>query len=127
MVVFHLRIPYWNSITTYQSIHLSLKGKYIMENKVQALVYGVSFSSVEGKEYCSVFLGQSPADPKKYKGIEIMQLASVPEVFHGCNVAQFPAVCTLTLTFRRGAQGKMAQVCTALQPVERPASNKSAA
>jgi len=88
-------------------------------NVMQSRVYGASYASIDGKEYVSLYTGQSCDDHKRIKGVEVMKMGTTPEVFHSLPAnASYPLDCELTFEVRAAGQNKIAMFCTSVKPIK---------
>jgi hypothetical protein len=92
-------------------------------------VLGASYSSVDGNEYASLFVGQkAESGSQNAKGVEVMKLSCDPEVFRALDGDPngYPVVMELHTKLRKAAGGKMGQFCVKALPRPRQPAKQAA-
>lgn len=99
----------------------------MIKQSMRSVLYSVTYQAVDGKEYCSVFLGKPSEDPKRVKGFEIMKMGTTPDVFHSIPAgSSFPVDVDVTYDMRAGSQNKITLFCTAVAFVKPQPAVKTA-
>jgi|SRR5690554_7415883 len=96
-----------------------------MQFQLKTTVFGVNKVQVEREVYCSVFTGQTPADPTATRGLEVTKVSADPCVFDQLPNLVPGAEVEFLAILKRAAGGKSQPYLIGVVPATRSASQPS--